>query len=373
MKNIIFNKFFKDFLKFFLLSSISIAIIVWVIQAVNYLDLVIDDGHGLRVYFLYTALNLPKIFSRILPFIFFISLFLTILRYENNNELIIFWISGIKKIDFVNKLIKFSFVFLLIQLLLNTFINPYTQDLARSFIRSSNIDFFPSLIKERKFIDTVSDLTILIDKKEKNGEMKNIFLKEKFDKNKSQVILAKRGYIVNKEGDHFLILYDGKFLNQNEKDVTIFGFDKTEFNLSKFSTKTTTFPKIQERNSFVLFKCSTLEKKIKFSNFDCQESIVNEVNQELFKRIFLPIYIPLICLIATLVIIYSKDHYKFYYHKYGYFFLGVFSIVVSEITIRYSTINSISLTIFLSFPFFLFTIIYLYLIKKLSFSKLKGI
>ena len=52
---------------------------------------------------------------------------------------------------------------------------------------------------------------------------------------------------------------------------------------------------------------------------------------------------------------------------------GVFSIVVSEITIRYSTINSIYLTIFLSFPFFLFTIIYLYLIKKLSFSKLKGI
>ena len=88
MEKLIYRKFAKDVFLFFLLVSISISLIVWVIQAVNFLDIVTEDGHGLKVYFLYTLLSLPKIFSKILPFIYFISLFYIILKYENDNELI---------------------------------------------------------------------------------------------------------------------------------------------------------------------------------------------------------------------------------------------------------------------------------------------
>ena len=84
MEKLIFRKFAKDVFLFFLLVSISISLIVWVIQAVNYLDIVTEDGHGFKVYFLYTLLSLPKIFSKILPFVYFVSLFYIIGKYENN-------------------------------------------------------------------------------------------------------------------------------------------------------------------------------------------------------------------------------------------------------------------------------------------------
>ena len=89
MEKLIFRKFAKDVFLFFLLVSISISLIVWVIQAVNFLDIVTEDGHGIKVYFLYTLLNIPKILSRILPFVFFLSIFYIINKYENNNELLI--------------------------------------------------------------------------------------------------------------------------------------------------------------------------------------------------------------------------------------------------------------------------------------------
>ena len=82
-------------------------LIVWTLQAVNYFDFVTRDGHGLKIYFFYTLLNFPKIIYRIFPFIFFISLFFTIIRYEMNNELNIFWTNGINKIEFIHILIKF--------------------------------------------------------------------------------------------------------------------------------------------------------------------------------------------------------------------------------------------------------------------------
>ena len=183
MKKLIFRKFAKDVFQFFLLVSISISIIVWVIQAVNFLDIVTEDGHGFKVYFLYTLLSLPKIFSKILPFIYFVSIFYIILKYENNNELIIFWTIGIKKLDFVNILLIFSIFYIILQLLLTTFVVPKLLDKARSYIRSSNLDLYSSIIREKKFIDAVKDLTIFVEEKKSNGDLKNIFLKEKINKN----------------------------------------------------------------------------------------------------------------------------------------------------------------------------------------------
>ena len=178
MKKLIFKNLNKDITGFFLISTISMTIIVWVIQAVNLLDFISEDGHSFKIYFMYSLLNLPKIFSRILPFMFFISLFYTMVKYEEKNQLIIFWLNGVHKFQFLKNLLMYSIIFLLFQILLTSIIVPKTQDMARSYIRTSTMDFFPKLIKEKKFIDAISNLTIYVEKKNKNGELFNIYLKE---------------------------------------------------------------------------------------------------------------------------------------------------------------------------------------------------
>ena len=170
MKKIIFNKLILDVTKFFLLSSLSLSLIILVVQAVNFLDYVSEDGHGIYTYFGITVLNFPKIFSRVMPFCVFITIFYIINKYEVKNELLIFWNIGVKKIKFINTLVVFSIVFLTLQLILNIFIVPKSLDQAREFVRNSNIDFFPNLIKEKKFIDAVESLTLFVEKKRKNGE-----------------------------------------------------------------------------------------------------------------------------------------------------------------------------------------------------------
>ena len=111
MKKLIFRKFLLDNLNFFLIISITLTLIVWIIQAVNFLDFVTEDGHNFKIYMYYTLLNFPKIFSRVLPFVFFISLFYTLTKYENKNELIIFWINGITRKTFINTIIIYSLFF----------------------------------------------------------------------------------------------------------------------------------------------------------------------------------------------------------------------------------------------------------------------
>ena len=91
MKKILFRKILFDCLKFFFIIIIGSSAIIWVIQAVNYLDIMVEDGRNFQVYFSYTVLTFPKIIGKIFPFAIFISFFYTISKYENKNELIIFW------------------------------------------------------------------------------------------------------------------------------------------------------------------------------------------------------------------------------------------------------------------------------------------
>jgi len=368
MEKLIFRKFLKDVTQIFIMSSLTIALIVWVIQAVNFLDLVSEDGHSLRIYFLYTLYSLPKIFSRILPFIFFISLYLSIMKYEQNNELIIFWNNGIKKSSFFFIVIKYSLIYLLLQIIFTTAFVPYSQNKARSFIRSSSIDFFPSLIKEKKFIDTVHNLTLFINKKKENGELENIFLKEKMANGRSQIITAEKGILDNK----FLILFDGQFLNQDLLQTDIISFKKTIFNLSKYQTKTTTIPKFQELNTFLLYDCLSFyfggRKFLEKSVLKCNSNTVSKIAQEFFKRLYLPLYLPIISLIACMLILYSKDSFKYNFYRSLIFTIGVVILIVSEISVRYLGTSNLSSLMFLLLPFLISFLIFIFIYKQLKFK-----
>jgi lipopolysaccharide export system permease protein len=373
MKKLIFKKILLDITFFFLLVSLSLTLIVWVIQAVNYLDFVTEDGHSLKVYFSYTILSLPKIFNKILPFIIFVSTFYIITVYEKNNELVIFWTYGISKINFINIIFQFSIFFIVLKIFLSIFLVPLTQEKARSFIKTSSVDFFPQLLKEKKFIDTVSDLTIFIDSKNNNGELKNIFLKEKISEDIFKVIYAKNGLLVDNNNMQYLMLQDGIFMNYNNKKNTFFKFKNTEFNLSEYSSKSTTYPKIQERKSLQLLECF-FSKKIKNKNFssfqfNCDENSINSVTEELARRIIMPFYIPVTLILSSLLIFRSSESINYIKFKMGIFLLTLIIIIFSEIMIRYVGLSNFHTILFSIAPFTL--IIFSYLLIFLNINKWK--
>ena len=369
MKKLIFKKFISDTSLFFFLTLLSFAIIVWVIQAVNYLDFVTEDGHAFQVYFYYVLLTLPKIFSRILPFIFFISLLYALTKIDDNNELLIFWTIGITKSEFKNNIIKFTIVTMLIQHFFSIYLVPKTQDLARSFIRTSSIDFFPSLIKEKKFIDTVSKLTIFVETKKSQNEFENIFLKDEINDNQSQIIYAKKGSLINRDNKNYMVLSDGKILKINKNEIVGFNFKQTMFDLSKYQTKSTTFPKFQEINSGILINCflNLLTKQIKkYKSYYllCNDEAMSNISGELFKRFFLPLYLPLIGMIACLLILKTKDDFNYKRFKLVIFLLGVIVISFSEISVRFVNANFINNIVFSLIPIILFLLVHFFFLYK---------
>ena len=319
MKKIIFNKLQKEIFLFFLISSIALTLIIWVIQAVNYLDIVTEDGHSFKVYFLFTLLSLPKIFSQSLPFVFFLSVFYIVSDYEDKNQLLIYWSYGVNKLQVINQIIQLSLIFVIFQIIFSTIVVPYTQDKSRSYIRSSNLDFFPNLIKPKKFIDTVKGLTIFIDEKNEDGSFSKILLKDETNTNNVQIIIAEKGNIILKDNKKLLLLNNGEILKVNKNNkTTSFNFRTTQFNLENYSSKTTKTPKVQEIATIDLIKCFDFLKKnlntsVVIRSLNCNSNFLKNIYQELFKRMYLPVYIALIGLIASLNIIKIKKYTRIFF------------------------------------------------------------
>ena len=344
MDKLIFRKFSLDIVNFFLISSFSISFIIWIIQAVNFLDLVSDDGHSLDVYFYFVSLNLPKIFSKTIIFVFFISIFYVINKYNKSNELIVFWNNGIKKIQLINFILKFSLFFLVLQLFLNLSIIPKSQNMARIFIKESNIDFLPKLISEKKFINVVKNLTIFVEEYN-DGLLNKIYINEKIDKTKSKIIVAESGSIIKKDKQYFLRLYNGGITNLNGEKTYTLNFSETDYDLSNFSTKTVTHTKMQEVETKIIFSCF---KKYFFNNSNdkdqiikdadnkvCEERKIKSISEELYKRLILPFYTLIISLIAVSLIIEPKSIYFFKFHKLNIFLIGSFIIILSQISLKF--------------------------------------
>jgi len=79
MNNRVYKYFFREFLGYFALVIFASTAIIWTIQAVNFLDLVTEDGHAFKIYLYYSFLLLPKVITKLIPFAFLLALIFTII------------------------------------------------------------------------------------------------------------------------------------------------------------------------------------------------------------------------------------------------------------------------------------------------------
>ena len=262
-------------------------------------------------------------------------------------------------------------------MLLNSLITPYAQNKARSFIRSSDLDFFESTLKPKKFVDVIKNLTIYYERKNKNGTLENIFLNEKSDDNKIQTTIAQTGKFEMRGDQKIFVLYSGKTINIVNGEPSEFKFSKTDFNISNFSTHTITHQKTQETSSKDLMQCLLIlnnfkkdtDGKVRREINNCSINNLKNVYKEMYSRLIKPIYITFLITISLLFILKSKSDHTFKKNKLKIYSFGFIFIIFLESSSKFISTNFLQ-NLFLSLlPFILIFIIYFYFLITLKEKK----
>ncbi len=367
MKKILFRKLLIDYLTFAFFALISTSLVIWVFQAVNYLDIMVEDGRDYVVYLKFSLLNFPKIVSKIFPFILFFSIFYVTTKYELNNELIIFWNFGVHKMQIINFIFLVSIFLMLLQIFLASFIVPVTQDSARSFLRTSSVNFYENFLKPQKFNDTIRGVTIYNEGKDSKGRLQNLYIKRELKNNEYQITYAKLGEFKEISKTPVLVLYNGATITTKNKDHSNISFSKSDFVLTNLETNTTTYIKTQEISSNKLIKCILIfYKSNKFTTEveNCSSKNFYNILKEFYKRFIVPIYIVVLCLIPLFLILFSKENQNYLKIRLFTFSLGFAVIIFSETTIKFISSSIIQNIILSIIPIFLFFLIYIFFYFK---------
>ena len=379
LSNKIYKHFFLELSKYFFITLFTFSAIVWTVQAVNFLDLVVEDGHALSIYLSYSLLNVPKILTKFIPLSFLIALVLAILKFENENELIILWTAGLNKMKVVNFFLKVSLLVTLLQLFFATVINPYIPNYSRSLIKSSNLDFISSMVKTNQFNDTVPGLTVFVEEKNDDGSMKNIFIRDESSILKSienpnstdnVTIIAKKGRVINPSSP-VLVLRDGIIQSQRiDRDIQTIKFKKTMLKLDNIQTRSIVQTKIQETPSKTLIECYFNKENKEILNCP-RDHKKNDVLSEINRRFGMPLYIPVITLIICFLLNQREENRFKNYYKYIYTVFAFIILVVAEILVKYSGKSFSNSLIYYSAPFLMATLIYFEIIRNFLYENLR--
>ena len=80
------------------------------------------------------------------------------------------------------------------------------------------------------------------------------------------------------------------------------------------------------------FKFLKIDKNFEVEN--CRIDNIDNIIKELYKRIIIPLYIPVLILISLLLIFKSKENINYPRYRILIFLIGFSTIILSEMTIR---------------------------------------
>ena len=354
-KNKLNNYILKEVIKSFLLVSFSLSLLIWIAQAAKYLSLITESGLSIKIYVFYIFLIFPKIFSQLIIISYLISLFLVILKLQDNKEIEIYWLTGLSKMKFNFLILKISFLPTFTALFFFLYVVPFTNLEARKILANSEFSMVNSLVKKKNFNSNLKNLTIFVNENDNKGNLEKIYIFENL-----KTIISKKGRVLNIKDKNYLELIDG-FIHEkdNKNEIKVIKFEKTLFDFTKYQTDIVRTPKIQELNTmFIIEKLQDTKNKKEFLNY----------LYELHKRIFKPLFIPAISVMCCFLLYSNNEKINLIKLKISIFSFCIFFIIFLEIILNLSVQNLIYQYIFYSLPFLLLIImtisLYLFLLNE---------
>ena len=370
LQNKIYQNFIIEIFKTFFIILFGLSIIALTARAVNFLELIVDNGYPVLTYFQYSFLNLFGIAPKFIPLAFLIAIIIFILKHVEDSEFVILWTSGVKKIQVVNLFLFTSIAVLIFYLMLSTFLTPLALSKSRQLLSNDQVNSFLPTIRSQQFSDSFKGFTFIVEKKI-NNEILNIFLHDtgnnlrNLSPNSTNVatttIIAKKGIVK----ERIMILFNGQIISSsndtdNDEENEIIKFEQLNINLSDLTTTTIKKLKLQETSTLKLAKCFI--SKDLASNM-CQDDVQKEILPILIRRLILPFYIPVISLICSFLLLKNQ---KFYSNKTSIFIYSFIVLILTELLIRFTGLNYILRFFYSVLPFLLSFLFYFLLFYNFS-------
>ena len=228
---------FRTTMGAFLITVVSLTVVMWFTQAMREFDLITNQRQTLFVFLGITGLGVPLLVMMIAPIALVLAVSHVLNKLGSDSEIIVMNAAGLSPWRLLAPLIAAALVVSLLVGALAAYVSPLSLRELRDWATQVRADILTNIVQPGRFTTVGGSLTFHIADRQPNGLLAGIFLDDRRDPKEHATYLAAEGEIVKNDNGSFLVLEGGSIqrLEAGQRDPRIVTFDHYAFDLSKFT------------------------------------------------------------------------------------------------------------------------------------------
>lgn len=221
----------------FLITLVSLTVVIWFTQAMRDFDLITSERQTLFVFISITGMIVPLLVMIIAPIALLLASAHVLSRLGQDSEMIVMNAAGLSPWRLLAPFLAAAMVVALLCAAIAAYVSPLALRKLGEWSSQVRADILTNIVQPGRFTPVSGNLTFHIADRRPNGLLVGIFVDDRSNPNEHATYLAEEGEIVKKDNGSFLVLDHGSIqkLDAGQTDPRIVTFDRYAFDLSKFT------------------------------------------------------------------------------------------------------------------------------------------
>ncbi|MDD9910990.1 MAG: LPS export ABC transporter permease LptF [Ahrensia sp.] len=228
---------FKKALIALLTVSGALIGVIWVVRAVQEVDVILNKGQGILTYLQMTTLGVPTLAAAIAPLALLIALLQVINNLNSDSELVVMHASGASRMSLLKPFLVLSILTAMVVYALALYAGPQSMQKLRGLITQVRADLISVIVREGQFREIGDGLTFHVAERAPGGRLRGILILDSRDDKETLTYLAQDGIVSSLGAKTFLILQNGEIqrVDRESQSISVIEYESYAYDLSGFS------------------------------------------------------------------------------------------------------------------------------------------
>jgi lipopolysaccharide export system permease protein len=218
-----------------LLITFSLTSIVWLTQALRFIDFIVNQGVSITVFITLTVLLIPSLLFMILPPALLVAILFVYNKLKVESELIVMQAAGLSKWRLALPAIQMGAMVALFAYFIAFYLQPVSYRQFKDmqvFLRNNYVSI---LLQDGVFNNPVDGLTVFIRERDANNILHGILVHDNRNPGGSVTMMAEQGKLVETpQGPRFLLM-NGNRQEKRQGNLSFLNFESYTLDISLYT------------------------------------------------------------------------------------------------------------------------------------------
>lgn len=219
-----------------LIVAFSLTSIVWLTQALRFIDFIVNRGVSVLTFIKLTALIIPSLLYVVLPLTMFIAVIFIYSKLLGDSELVVLQSAGLSRFQISKPVIMIGIGAALIAYFISLYALPVTYRQFKDMQVFLRDNYASMLLQEEVFNTPMEGMTVFVRERDPNsGLLKGILVHDNRNIHNPVTMMAQRGQLLQTTKGPRFQLYEGNRQEVRDGRLSFLKFDSYSIDLSFYA------------------------------------------------------------------------------------------------------------------------------------------